>query len=169
MRVPLLLGSLALVYCLSPATASAQQPEQWQQVKFEKPEDFKANEDVVLECARFVLSVAAEPGNPARKTALSKVAEWMSGTPDHTFLIGEHVGRLMSGNEAILGIYMAAMTQHVLENQDKASEADEIQFHSFETLLDYCADPRNKVPSSRELKKALKAKAKGNLRDYLSS
>lgn len=165
MKISLLLGLLTLIL---PAV-SGQNPEQWQQIKFEKPEDFKAHEGVVLECARFVLNVAAEPGNPARKTALSKVAEWMSGTPDHTFIIGEHVGKLMNGNEAILGIYMAAMTKYVLENKDRATASDEIQYHSFDTLLEYCADPRNKVPSSRELKKALKAKDKGNLRGYLSS
>lgn len=169
MRISFLLGLVALAPCLISGFAFAQNPEQWQQVKFEKPEDYKANEGVVLECARFILGMAAEAGNPARKTALSKVAEWMSGTPDHDFIIGEHVGRLMDKNEAILGIYMAAMTRYVLEHPDKPVTADEVQFHSFESLLEYCEDPRNKVPATRELKKAIKAKNKGNLRDYLSS
>ena len=169
MRILFLTGLLALGYCLWPGFVLAQDPEQWQQIKFEKPEDFKANEGVVLECARFILDVAAEAGNPARKTALSKVAEWMAGTPDHTFIIGEHVGKLMSGNEAILGIYMAAITRYVLENGDKPIAPDEVQFHSFEILLEYCEDPRNKVPSSRELRKAIKAKNSGKLRTYLSS
>lgn len=169
MRILILSGLLILGWCLWPGLVFAQDPEQWQQIKFEKAEDFKANEDVVLECARFILDVAAEAGNPARRTALNKVAEWMSGTPDHTFIIGEHVGKLMSNNEAILGIYMAAMTRYVLENGDKPSTPDDVQFHSFETLLEYCEDPRNKVPSTRELKKAIKAKNNGKLSSYLSS
>lgn len=169
MRILILLGLLACGIGMWPEVVLAQDPEQWQEVKFEKPEDFKANENVILECARFILNVAAEAGNPARKTALGKVAEWMSGTPDHTFIIGEHVGKLMSNNEAILGIYMAAMTRYVLESGDKPATSDDIQFHSFETLLEYCEDPRNKVPSTRELKKAIKAKNAGKLKSYLSS
>ena len=168
MRILFLSGLIALG-CLWPGLILAQNPEQWQEIKFDKPEDFKANEGVVLECARFILDVAAEAGNPARKTALSKVAEWMSGTPDHTFIIGEHVGKLMSNNEAILGIYMAAMTRFVLENGDKPTTPDDIQFGSFKTLLEYCEEPRNKVPSTRELKKAIKAKNAGKLKNYLSS
>ena len=169
MRTLFLLGLLGSGYSFLPTLVFGQDPERWQQISFEKPEDFKANEDVVLECARFILDVPAEPGNPARKTALTKVAEWMSGTPDYNFIIGEHVGRLMNNNEAILGIYMAAMTRHVLENRGSPTTPDELRFSSFETLLQYCENPRNKVPASRELKRAIKAKNSGKLRDYLSS
>lgn len=170
MKIPFLpVLTFAIVNFLLPEDIFAQNPEAWQKIHFEKAEDFKANEDVVLECARFILDVPAEAGDPARKTALSKVAEWMSGTPDHTFVIGEHVAKLMNNNEAILGIYMAALTRYVLENRNKPVTTEEVQFHSFESLLEYCEDSQNKVPATRELKKAIKAKNSGNLRDYLSS
>jgi hypothetical protein len=112
--------------------------------------------------------VAAEPTNPARKSALALVSQWMAGTPDHTFVIGEAIGRLMNENEAVLGIYMAAMTKYVLESPSKPTGKD-IELNAFEMLLKYCEDPRNKVPSTRELKRAIKAREKGKLADYLAS
>lgn len=149
-------------------TVWAQDPEKWQSVSFTSAADYKANEATVLECANFILNVAAEPTNPARKSALVLVSQWMAGTPDHTFVIGEAIGKLMNENEAVLGIYMAAMTKYVLESTSEPNEK-EIELNAFRTLLDYCEDSRNKVPSTRELKRALKARDKGKLADYLAS
>ncbi|HLT82214.1 MAG TPA: hypothetical protein VKZ86_14400 [Cyclobacteriaceae bacterium] len=148
--------------------ALAQDPEKWQAVSFATAADYKVNEATVLECANFILDVAAEPANPARKSALAVLSKWMAGTPDHTFVIGPAIGKLMSDNEAVLGIYMAAMTKYVLERDTPPSEKD-IELNAFTTLLEYCEDPRNKVPGTRELKRALKARDKGKLTQYLSS
>ncbi|MDV3309428.1 MAG: hypothetical protein LOY03_11495 [Cyclobacteriaceae bacterium] len=155
--------------CLVALNAAwAQDPEKWQSVSFASAADYKVNEATVLECANFILNVAAEPTNPARKAALSLLSKWMAGTPDHTFVIGKAIGRLMNDNEAVLGIYMAAMTKYVLEHSTPPDEKD-VELNAFQTLLKYCEDPRNKVPSTRELKRALKAREKGKLSDYLAS
>src|SRR5690606_17962454 len=155
---------LVLLCLVALQTAWAQDPEKWQAVSFTSAADYKANETTVLECANFILNVAAEPTNPARKSALALVSQWMAGTPDHTFVIGEAIGRLMNENEAVLGIYMAAMTKYVLESPSKPTGKD-IELNAFEMLLKYCEDPRNKVPSTRELKRAIKAREKGKLAD----
>ncbi|HEY8510648.1 MAG TPA: hypothetical protein VIL31_01740 [Cyclobacteriaceae bacterium] len=149
-------------------TAWAQDPEKWQSVSFASATDYKTNESTVLECANFILNVAAEPTNPARKAALGVVSQWMAGTPDHTFLIGEAIGKLMNENAAVLGIYMAAMTKYVLESTSEPAAKD-IELNAFHIMLEYCEDPRNKVPSTRELKRAMKAREKGKLADYLAS
>jgi hypothetical protein len=163
------LMKILIFLCLvSLHVAWAQDPEKWQEVSFSSVADYKANEATVLECANYILSVAAEPSNPARKSALAVLSQWMAGTPDHTFAIGRAIGKLMSENEAVLGIYMAAMTKYVLESETPPSAKD-VELNAFETLLKYCDDPLNKVPSTRELKRALKAREKGKLADYLAS
>jgi hypothetical protein len=159
---------LHLLVVLCPIFASAQNPEDWQMLEFDTPEDYKNNEDKVLECAHFVLEMPAEAGNPARQNAMAVLAKWMAGTTDYKFFIGESVGKLMNKNEAIMSLYMAAMTRYVLENKDKAKNETEVTLHSFEYLLDYCADSHNKVPMTKELKKAINAKENGRLKDYLS-
>ncbi|HEX7016713.1 MAG TPA: hypothetical protein VF191_14490 [Cyclobacteriaceae bacterium] len=159
---------LALLCLVTLNVAWAQDPEKWQSVSFASASDYKANESTVLECANFILNVAAEPTNPARKTALAVLSQWMAGTPDHTFILGKAIGRLMSDNEAVLGIYMAAMTKYVLESTTHP-DGREVERNAFEMLLKYCEDPGNKVPSTRELKRAIKARDKGKLDEYISS
>lgn len=162
-KIPL---PLFLILCCG--MAFGQNPEEWQSIEFETAEDYKANEDKVLECAHFVLSMPAEAGNPARQSAMGLLAKWVTGTPDHTFIIDESLAKLMNKNDAILSLYMASVTRYVLENEDNASDQDEVKLHAFDYLLTYCEEPGNKVPMTRELKKAIKAKNSGHLKEYLT-
>lgn len=157
-----------LVMLLSVGSVSfSQNPEEWQELEFNTNEDYKIHEDKILECAKFVLSVPAEPTNPARKSALNALAKWMSGTPDYSFIIDESIGRLMEKNEAILSVYMAAMTKNVLEHKDAVPNTAEIKLDAFEKLLLYSENVNNKVPMTKELKKAIAARKKGKLKEYL--
>lgn len=145
----------------------AQNPEEWQALSFESPEDYKNNEDKILECANFVLTGPAEPTNPARKSAMGALSKWMSGTPDYSFVIDESISKLMEKNEAVLSIYMAAMTKYTLDNRDKKITPSDLKLNAFEQLLNYSEVPGNKVPMTRDLKKAVEAKQKGKLKEYL--
>lgn len=145
----------------------AQDPEQWQSLDFSVPENYKSNEPTVLQCANFVLGMPAEAGNPARQSAMGVLAKWITGTPDYTFVIDESIARLMEKNEAILSIYMASLAQTVLENNDLAGKESALKLEAFNRLLDYCEEPTNKVPMSKELKKAISAREKGKLLKYL--
>jgi hypothetical protein len=145
----------------------SQNPEEWQALSFESPEDYKNNEDKILECANFVLTGPAEPTDPARKSAMSALSKWMSGTPDHSFVIDESISKLMEKNEAVLSIYMAAMTKYTIENKDKKIPPAELKLNAFEQLLNYSETPNNKVPMTKDLKKAIEAKRKGKLKEYL--
>jgi len=157
-----------LIMLLSFASVSfSQNPEEWQALEFKTNEDYKAHEDKILECAKFVLSVPAEPTDPARQSALSAVAKWMSGTPDYDFIIDESIGKLMEKNEAVLSIYMAAMTKNVLEHKDAIPSAADMKLDAFEKLLIYSENANNKVPITKELKKAIAARKKGKLKEYL--
>ena len=145
----------------------AQDPEEWQALEFKTPEDYRNNEAEVLKCADFVLRAPADAGNPVRRSALNVVSRWMSGTPDYTFSIDESIAQLMKKNAAVLSIYMAAMTKFVLENPDQAHDEGAVKLNAFEQMLTYCEDSTNKVEITSDLKKAIKAKDKGQLKKYL--
>lgn len=159
--------AILLTVCCITVSAFAQNPEVWQDLEFNNKEDYQTHEPTILECARFVLSVPAEMGNPARKSAMGAVSRWMSGTPDYQFGLDESIMKLTNKNEIVLSLYMAAMTRFALENKDKAKDENEMKLQSFTMLLDYCADANNKVMMTKELKKALKAKESGKLASYL--
>ena len=159
--------SFVLPLLLFTTTLLAQNPEEWQALEFNNKEDYKASEGKILDCANFILGVPAEASDPARQSALNALSKWMSGTPDHTFIIDESVGKLMEKNEAVLSIYMASMAKYVLENNGKNPTPTEIEYNAFQTLLTYSEDLNNKVPQSKELKKAIAANKKGKLKEYL--
>jgi hypothetical protein len=70
---------LLVIVCLCSWFPSfSQNPEEWQALSFESPEDYKNNEGKILECANFVLTGPAEPTDPARKSAMGALSKWMS-------------------------------------------------------------------------------------------
>lgn len=160
---------IVLIKCLVLCTilSFGQNPEEWQAIEFKTQDDYRASEDKILECANFILNVPAKASDPARQSALSAVSKWMSGTPDYQFIIDESIGKIMEKNEAVLSIYMAAMTKYVLENRDKKPTPDELEYQAFDQLLEYSKDAGNNVPMSKELKKAIDAREKGKLKSYL--
>jgi hypothetical protein len=145
----------------------SQNPDVWHSIDFKNKDDYKNYEGTILECANFILSVPAKASDPARQSALGALSKWMSGTPDYQFIIDDSIGKLMEKNEAVLSIYMASMTQYVLENQSKTATADEIEYNAFDKMLSYCKDATNNVPMSKELRKAIDAQEKGKLKAYL--
>lgn len=159
--------TLMFFLLLIPFVSYSQNPEEWQALEFNNKEDYKANESKILECANFILNVPAEASDPARQSALTALSKWMSGTPDYNFVIDDSIGKLMEKNEAVLSIYMASMARYVLENKDKSPTAKEIELNAFKSLLEYSEDLNNKVPQSKELKKAIVADKKGKLEAYL--
>lgn len=159
------LGIIILFFVTS---TSAQNPVEWEELEFKRLEDYKSYEPKVLECANFVLTVAADAADPVRRTALNVISRWMAGTPDYSFSIDEPVARLMKKNEAVLSIYMAAATKFVLENPSQATNAATVAYHAIDLLLTYCEDSTHDVEETKALKKAIQAKNKGNLEKYLS-
>jgi hypothetical protein len=136
----------------------------WTEIKFEKPQDYKAHEGEILQCANYILAVPMNDFN--RQDALNPLARWMAGTPDHNFIINERVTKLNDGNEFVMSIYMSSIVKFVLENKEKAKN-NEVELQSFGTMLDYMANRDNKFRITRDIQKAIDAKRKGKLEQYL--
>lgn len=145
----------------------AQEFNALQNVVYKEKTEYKEYQPQIQECANYILSVPVQADNENRAAALRSLIVWMTGTPDHKFIVDETATRLMDKNDAVLGLYLAAMTKFVLENTDKAADANEVKYGAVVTLLDYCASPTNNVPLTKELKRALAQKNKGKLREYL--
>lgn len=137
-------------------------------IEFKQKSDFKSYETEVLQCANYILQQPNDKDNVNRLLSLQTVIKWMSGTPDYTFAIDESIGAVMKKNDDVLGVYMAAMTKFVLENPDQAKDQSAVKLNAFAYLLDYCANPVNKIKQTKELEKAIEAKKDDKLKEYLS-
>lgn len=140
--------------------------ERWPAITFDKPADYKAHESDILACATYLLSVPMN--NPQRQDALNILARWMSGTPDYNFVLSEKLAKLSTGNEFVMSIYMAAAAKYILENPSQAPDTEKVELESFDHMLDYMEDYSNKFKMTKEIQKAIKAKQKGKLKEYLS-
>lgn len=156
-------SATAILYSTNP-TVSAQAQTTFENLEFSHKSDFKKQEARILEMANYVLSRPISE-NVNDKVALANIVKWMSGTPDHDFVIDKSVMDLSKHNDNVLGIYMAAATKAALDG--KAKDANQLKLASFEMLLTYCSNNSNGVKPNKEMKKALAAKEKGKLKEYL--
>jgi hypothetical protein len=155
---------LLVVFFSSSLSVNAQQ-KNFQELELNAKSDYKKNEHKVKEMAEYILSM------PVNKEENSKIAsrnilKWMTGTPDHDFIIDNSIMELSKKNEDLLFLYMAAITKAALSNNEKKNPM-ELKLSAFEILLDYCALEKNAVKANKELKKAMQARKDGNLNQYL--
>ena len=126
--------------------------------EFKIEENYKTEEDKVLQCANYLVNNSSKEAELNRLTALQYIIKWMSGTPDYTFEIGNKAMELTKGNSDLLGLYMVAMTKVVLDNKSEKLNNDAIYNQSEEILVNYCSNSDNKMKPSKRIKKILKSK-----------
>lgn len=129
--------------------------------------DYKTAEPYALQASTFLLSTPAEKDNLDRLKSLQFIIKWMSGTPDYMFSIDDVATKIMKGDDDMLGLYMAAMTKFVLENNEAATDQQKIKLNAVTMLLDYCENPANKIKMSKNMRKLSEAKANGQLEEAL--
>ena len=157
-----------MVLCLNQILA--QDYSNLEKVQLKGNEDYAKNEVLVLECSGYLLNSPLEAldSDINRLRALQFIMRWMEGTPDYMFGLDESISKVINSESKLLGIYMACMTKFVLENKEKSSDQKEIKYNSFLTLIAYCEDQDKGVKLNKELKKLIKARNDGTLREYLN-
>jgi len=158
---------LMIALCSLSIAVKAQDYSGLKDIELKDKSDYPKNEDKVLECSKFILTQSVETKDPNCMYCMAFIIRWMSGTPDYSFGVDDAVGKLIKSNQLLMGVYMACMNIYVLNNKDKASDANAVKLNSVSMFLDYCSNPAIKVKPDGELKKAIKAKNDNKLKEYL--
>lgn len=124
--------------------------------EFESVESYKTEESKVLMCTNYLFNNPANQAELNRLISIQYIMKWMTGTPDYTFELGEKSMDLTKGNSDLLGLYMAAMTKVVLENEGEKVDNDAIYNQSESLLVEYCSNSENKMKPSKKIKKIIK-------------
>ena len=157
-----------LLFGLLSNSCFAQNLPDYSSIKLENKEDYNAAADnAALTAANFIFSTPLEKNNTDRLQSLQYIINWMSGTPDYTFMLDEQATKFTKKNTDFLGLYMAAMAKYVLENKGDAKDQDKIKLNAMKMICEYAKDEKNKVKINSELKKAIEANDKGQLAEYL--
>ena len=129
--------------------------------EFKEIESYKTEQNKVLECINYLFDNPMTKDELYRLTAIQYIMKWMEGTPAHTFEIGDKAMELSKGNSDLLGLYLVGIAKVVLENKGDSLESAEIYKRTEALLVDYCANPENKMKPSKKIKKLIKKQKKG--------
>lgn len=126
--------------------------------KFKTEESYRTEASKVLECANYLFDNPSDKEEINRAICMQFIMNWMNGTPDYMFEIGDDAMDLTKGKQELFGLYMAAMTKVVLDDPDKEFSNNEMHNGAQEILVNYCADTGNNIKPSKKIKKILKSR-----------
>jgi hypothetical protein len=157
---------LALLIFLS-GHLTAQSLPKLDLIRLERASDYKAANPFALQTAIYLLSTPFDKENQDRIKGLEFIVKWMSGTPDHSFVIDDVEGKVTKGDPDVLGLYLAALTRYTLENKEAAKDINNLKLNGVILLLNYCENKNNNFKMTKQLKKLSEARSKGQLEKAL--
>jgi hypothetical protein len=147
-----LLFSLLLI-CIC-CVSNAQMVYPYQDIKLEKPSDYKETEPMALSASNFLLTTPFAEVDAGRDGALSFLTAWMTGTKDYQFYLKGFVEDI-SVDKNVLTLYVAAMAKYTLENKAEAVNPIKVEHQACKIVLAYCDDPKNNFKLKKKLRKLL--------------
>lgn len=150
-------------------SAIAQDLDHIDKIELKQAADYQQNESFALESANYLLSRPVDKNNSDLKhlKAMQFLIHWMDGTPDYSFAIDASISKATESNPPLLAKYLASMVKYVLENKSDKDNPPSIKYNAFSIFLNYCENTANQVTINKEIKRLLKAKEEGSLREYL--
>jgi len=128
----------------------------YQDIKLEKPSDYKETESLALSAASFLLSTPFKENDVNRERALAFLTKWISGVKDFEFNMKGKIQEFASDRD-MLTIYVAAMVKYSLENKSQAVNPKNVDTNSCKLVLQYCDDPKNNFKLKKKYRKVLEA------------
>jgi hypothetical protein len=80
------------------------------EIKLDQKSDYQNADPSALQAANYILSTAFNKDDLNRLKSLQFIIKWMSGTPDYIFSLDNVASKIIKGNDDLLGLYMACMT-----------------------------------------------------------
>ena len=126
----------------------------YQDIKLEKPSDYKAMEPLALTTAKSLLSIPFSADDANRKQAVEFLSTWASGTTTCQFYMKGVVEEISTESD-LLSIYLAAMVKFTLENRIEAVNPLVVEKNSCRLVLAYCDNPVNNFKLKKKVRKLL--------------
>ena len=140
------------------------QPENFNQLQYielNNAIDCRLAEPQILVCSNYILSTPVKDSDINRSFAIAAVKKWMAKTPDYIFHVDKNVAKILDVKGNVLAVFITAMTKFCIENPEQGNDSQAVASYAWDTVLYYAAKKENNVQLTRELKKMIKAKQKG--------
>jgi hypothetical protein len=142
-----------LLICLC-YVSNAQMVYPYQDIKLEKPSDYKETEAMALSAAKFLLGTPFVEADVNRNNALMFLNKWVTGAKDYQFYLQGYVMDI-SEDLSLLSLYIPAMVKYTLENKTEAVNPIKVEQHASQIVLAYCNDAKNNFKLKKKFRKLL--------------
>ena len=143
-----------LFFIFTAAISNAQTIYPYQDIKLEKPADYKGTESLALSAATFLLTTPFLEADKNRGNTLKFLNDWMSGTKEYQFYFQGKASDI-SFERNLLSLYIAAMAKYSLENKTESVNPMKVDLNASRLVLAYCDDPKNNFKLKKKYRKIL--------------
>ena len=126
----------------------------YQDIKLEKPSDYKETEPLALSAATFILTTPFIEVDAGRAGALQFLSNWIPGTKDYSFNLQGIVADI-GDDKNLLSIFVAAMVKYSLENKVASVNPLTVELNAAKMVIAYCDDPKNNFKLKKKFRKLL--------------
>jgi len=126
----------------------------YEEVKLNKPSDYKQAEPLVLSAASALLSTPFKEKDADRSRAQEFLKKWIAGTKDYTFQLSG-IGQNIADDLDLLNLFVAAMVKFCLENKTLSANQKLVEMSACKLVLDYCDNPANNFKLKKKQRKKL--------------
>jgi len=155
-----------LLLLLVTTTITAQEVEIPNNVKFEKAEDYKKNEPLVLESIAWLQKTPLSEKPEKRKEVNAYLLKWMTGSP--TVSIEVVSGIVPVDCADCLFTFLSGWTKYSLEN-NYAKDKIDCAVAGAEHVIEFYKKNKAVLGKQSDIEKMIKRQKKGKLRKYIKS
>lgn len=149
--------SIAFIFFLFFALpAFSQYSYPYEEIRLNKPADYKNAEPFALSAANFLLNNPFKKDDAERERALKFLTTWGAGDRDYHFELTGVINELADDRD-LMSIYIPGMVKFCLENKTLGSNTAVIANAAIKTVLDYANNPANSFTLKKKARKKLEA------------
>jgi hypothetical protein len=143
---------LFFLYLSTSATAQFVYP--YEDIKLEKPGDYRATEPMALSAASSLLGTPFLESDEKRLAAIKFLTNWMAGTKAYSFYMQGMVQEIRDDMN-LLQLYIAAMAKYSMENKTAAANPLTVELNAAKIVIAYCDNPKNNFKLRKKYRKIL--------------
>ena len=145
-------GAFLLLFVYQVAVSQLVYP--YQDIKLEKPSDYKETESLARSAANFLLTTPFEETSESRGNALQFLTTWMTGNKEYTFYM-QGKASAINTDRNLFSVFLAAMAKYTLENKSEAVNPIKVDLNAARLVLAYADDPKNNFKLKKKMRKEL--------------
>jgi len=159
------LSYFAILFVFAFSGIKAQEFEIPKNYEMQEAGDYEKYHEDIIACSDWLQSVGPNEEGMKRAAASKFLITWVTGTPSITMELHGETLEYVEKNPDLMTIFMGAWSAHFLRTGDTSQVGGSLA--GLNAVIDYYVKFKDDLNRDRSLKKLLKLREKGELREYV--